>query len=266
MSASIERIHESRVSDERGLREALESFDQGARVLERAYRELWSAREEERRRFETEAAERVRDLGHEIKNPLGGVKGLAVLLERELEESGASARALRLARSLRAGVAAVESVLDATLRAPEGASDAESIAHETVDLARAESDAEGHRIAFTVSCPSGIELPLAPSRLREVLANLVRNAVDATAPEGAIVVSILSNVEAVTVIVEDDGEGPPNGDLEELFRRGASTKGEGRGRGLAIARALVEEGGGTLRLERRRHGARAIAHFPRAAS
>jgi signal transduction histidine kinase len=245
------------------MRDALSAFDQGARVLERAYRELWGARESERRRHETEVAERLRDLGHEIKNPLGGVRGLAALLGRELEESGGSERAKRLARALQSGVLAVESVLEAHVRSPEGAAEADAIACEVAELARAESDAEGHEVELVVECREGIELPISPSRLREVLSNLVRNAREATAPRGTVCLRIESRPDDVMIEIEDDGAGLPDANVEDLFRRGVSTKGRGRGRGLAITRELVEEVGGTIVLERRARGARARAIFPR---
>jgi signal transduction histidine kinase len=249
--------------DDLRLRDALEAFDQGARVLEQAYRELWSARENERRRHEASLAERIRDLGHEIKNPLGGVRGLAALLERELDETGGSARAKRLLHALQGGIDAMQSVLDARLCAPEDAVDAHTLAMETATLARAESDAEGHAIDFVVQCPEGIELPVAPSVFREVLANLVRNAAEATAPQGTVGIRIVSQAEQVTLEVEDDGRGLPGGCVEDLFQRGVSTKGTGRGRGLAIVRELIQEAKGSLRLEPRERGAYARAVFPR---
>ncbi len=249
--------------DDIHLRDALEAFDQGARVLEQAYRELWSARENERRRHEATLAERIRDLGHEIKNPLGGVRGLAALLGRELDETGGSTRAKRLLHALQGGIDSMQSVLNARLCAPEDAVDAHMLAVETATLARAESDAEGHTIDFVVQCPEGIELPVAPSVFREVLANLVRNAAEATAPQGTVCIRIVSHLERVTLEVEDDGIGLPAGSIEDLFRRGVSTKGAGRGRGLAIVRELVQEANGTLRLESRDRGACARAIFPR---
>lgn len=249
--------------DDVRLRDALEAFDQGARVLEQAYRELWSARENERRRHEATLAERIRDLGHEIKNPLGGVRGLAALMQRELDETGASARAKRLLHALQGGIDAMQSVLDARLCAPEDAVDAHMLAVETATLARAESDAEGHAVDFVVQCPEGIELPVAPSVFREVLANLVRNAAEATAPRGTVWIRIVSQPECVALDVEDDGIGLPAGSTEELFRRGVSTKGAGRGLGLAIVRELMQEANGSLRLEPSDRGTCASAVFPR---
>ncbi len=256
-------MNQTVTGDDLRMRDALSAFDQGTRVLESAYRELWSARESERRRHEIALAERLRDLGHEIKNPLGGVRGLAALLGRELEESGASARAKRLVEALQGGVRAVESVLEIHVRAPEGAAEAEAIAYEVTELAKAEGDAQGHELEFVVDCRKGIELPIAPSRLREVLANLVRNACEATAPRGTVRLCIDSRPDEVVIEIEDDGAGLPDANVEDLFRRGVSTKGAGRGRGLAIARELVEEVGGAIVLERRVRGARARAVFPR---
>ncbi len=245
------------------LADALAAFDQGARLLEDAYRELWSAQRAERGAASLELAERLRDLRHEVRNPLGGVRGLARLLVRELSAHPSSEKAHRLLDALVRGLDAVDSALDRATAEAEGACDAGEVAAEAAGLALAETRARGADVTFTVDAPRGIELPVAGARLRAVLANLVRNAAEACGARGAVAIGVRSGVDAVTVTVEDDGCGLPPVDDAVLFRRGFSTKGEGRGRGLALVDSMVAGAGGTLTFGRKPRGTIARVRFPR---
>lgn len=211
------------------LGKALAAFDEGARVLELAYRELWAQNETERGTARLLAAERIRDLAHELRNPLGGVSGLAALLRRELERDGASPKARRLLDRMGDGLLAMESLLRTHSAQEEESADAGAIAEETAGLALAENRANG-----------------SARRFREVLSNLIRNGAQACEPGGTVRIRIESDLERITVWVEDDGSGLPAVPDDVLFRRGFSTKGSGRGRGLALACELVEEAGGTI--------------------
>lgn len=245
------------------LAEALAAFDQGARILERAYRELWAARENERGAGALAVSEHIRDLCHELRNPLGGVRGLSSLLRRELETGEASDRARRLLARMDEGLEAIESILRGTSHAEQDRADAGAIAEETAGLALAENRAEGGDVRFRVDAPEGIELPLPAARFRELLQNLVRNAAQACRREGTVSLSVESTLEDLTVRVEDDGEGLPPVPDEVLFRRGFSTKGSGRGRGLALVRELVEQAGGTITFGRLGRGTRVHVRLPR---
>jgi signal transduction histidine kinase len=114
-----------------------------------------------------------------------------------------------------------------------------------------------------VEAPSGIELPVPAAAFREVLSNLVRNAVQACGEHGTVRIRIESRWDDVLVWVEDDGPGLPAVPDEVLFRRGFSTKGSGRGRGLAIAAGIAERAGGSLRLCRLQSGTLARVRIPR---
>jgi two-component system OmpR family sensor kinase len=250
-------------SEHTGYQHALEEMERSARTLEEAYRELWRSRESERRRRELALAERLRDLAHDLKNPLGGVRGLAILLQRELDRAPENETALRLAARIAEGVGAVEAILRERIEPQARSADAAAIAEETCALARAESMAEGSTITFAIDVPAGIDAPLAPSKLREVLANLVRNACEACAPLGRVAVRVETTADEIILCVEDNGRGLPPEPAGRLFARGFSTKGENRGLGLAIVREIAREAAGTITLERMPQGTRATARFPR---
>ncbi|RJQ56283.1 MAG: response regulator [Desulfobacteraceae bacterium] len=87
-----------------------------------------------------------------------------------------------------------------------------------------------------------------PYSLRQVLINLLSNALHATAPGGQIVIAIEDEGNCVRVGVEDTGSGIPKENLDKIFEPFFSTKkpGEGTGLGLFVARGIIEKLGGTI--------------------
>ncbi len=267
MTVREDRRQEARREDDRSerrlLEDALKTFDEGSRLLEQAYRELWTARATERGTRELDVSERIRDLCHEVKNPLGGVRGLASLLDRELASVAGAQRAQRLLAKMIVGLDTAEQILAVRSADDEDKADAGCVAEEICGLALAERHAAGHDVRFRVRAPEGLEVPMPTVRFREVLANLVRNAAEACGAEGTVTVTVQSDLEALVAMVEDDGCGLPEAADTDLFRRGFSTKGTGRGRGLAVTTELVESAGGTLTYGRLASGTIARVRIPR---
>ena len=106
-------------------------------------------------------------------------------------------------------------------------------------------------------------------RLRQLLHNLTKNALEAMhAQKGAKVQIIthcfeISGVPFVSLVVVDDGPGFPPDILERLFEPYVTTKTNGNGLGLSIVKKIVEEHGGTIRAENvPSHGARIKIRLP----
>jgi nitrogen fixation/metabolism regulation signal transduction histidine kinase len=94
--------------------------------------------------------------------------------------------------------------------------------------------------------------------LEQALLNLVRNAIDASlARRGAVTVSYHAEPEAAIITIIDEGAGVAN--LDNLFVPLFSTKPQGSGVGLVLARNIVEAHGGQLRLDNRSSAAGCIA-------
>ncbi|MEU1127363.1 sensor histidine kinase, partial [Streptomyces sp. NPDC005899] len=103
---------------------------------------------------------------------------------------------------------------------------------------------------------------LAPRDLVTILGNLIDNAVDAAseAPTGGgepvratralVTVTALTDAEGLLLRVADSGAGIGPDDTDEVFRRGWTTRGAGRGLGLALVRQAVHRNGGTVALGR----------------
>ena len=96
-----------------------------------------------------------------------------------------------------------------------------------------------------------VQLSINTEEIAMVLAHLIRNAQDATPPDGSIAVSVVSNTENVLIAIEDTGAGmSPQFVRERLFRPFDSTKGvQGMGIGAYQAREFARKFAGDLRVE-----------------
>ncbi len=210
-----------------------------------------------------EEANRAKDeflamLSHELRTPLTPARALIQMLERDKS----------LAPEHHAMVAEIGMHIGSEKRLIEDLLTFESLVHETVQLRLASVDVhEQARHALAV-CASLMRLkrlsvddrlaaadPIVlgdPVRLRQVLWNLVQNAVKFTPRDGKIVVRTANPEPGVLVLeVEDTGSGVQPEMLQKIFDgferagRGPDSMG-GLGLGLAISRKLVELHGGTL--------------------
>jgi two-component system OmpR family sensor kinase len=208
--------------------------------LDRAFAEK-TASEERLRRF-------IADASHELRTPLASIRGYAELFRigaaRDAEGTEKAMSRIE-AEAARMGVLVEDLLtlarLDEVRDLPHGEVDLGALARDAVDDARA--SAAGREVALSVDGPAAVVGD--ENQLRQVLANLLRNAVAHT-PEGtAIEVALRSNGAYVLASVRDHGPGLPTADGSELFERfwraeGGRERGRGgAGLGLAIVAAIV---------------------------
>ena len=217
----------------------------------------------------------ARRLAHEIKNPLTPIQLSAERLRRKYLKTMTEDEAQILDRATHTIVQQVEAMKEMVnafsdyARAPDmdmSHFDLDKLAHEIVDLYRAqESDVE---IVLT-SDPTAPLVEGDAGRVRQILHNLIRNAVEAL--EGAaggridvqIGVSEIEGVEMVQIKVEDNGPGFNTGSVSQIFDPYVTTKPKGTGLGLAIVKKLVEEHVGSIRAKNRSDGGAMISiHLP----
>ena len=213
----------------------------------------------------------ARRLAHEIKNPLTPIQLSAERMRRKYLKTMDKDEAKILDRATHTIVQQVEAMKEMVnafsdyARAPDmdfSSFDLDKLAHEIVDLYRAqESDVE---IVLT----SDPAMPLVDGdmgRVRQMLHNLIRNAVEALegTVDGRIDVQIgtgeFDEVEVVQIRVEDNGPGFQAGTMSQVFDPYVTTKPKGTGLGLAIVKKLVEEHIGTIRARNRSDGGAVIS-------
>ncbi len=196
-------------------------------------------------------------LAHELKNPLASIQGLAGLLVRHAPDGSREAErtGVLLAEARRMGA-----VLDEFLnfsRPVDGlavaAVDPGRLVQDVVQLHEGLAAERGVRLETDLRA----QAPLAadPRKLQQVLVNLVQNALDA-APRGSTVTVRAAGLSdgSTAFTVEDEGPGIAEALRGRLFTPGATSKAAGSGLGLVIARAIVEQHGGSLALENRPQG------------
>jgi two-component system nitrogen regulation sensor histidine kinase GlnL len=199
----------------------------------------------------------VRQLAHEIKNPLGGLRGAAQLLERELP-----AAELREYTQLIIGEAdrltALVDSMAGPVRAPaKSLMNVHEICEHVFQLLRAEAPATV-RIERDYD-PSLPEAMLDRHQLIQALLNVARNALQAQGDLGRIVlrtrarsnVSIGSALHRLVaaVQVEDQGPGVPPHLRASIFYPLVTGRANGTGLGLAVAQELVTRNGGLIEFE-----------------
>jgi two-component system sensor histidine kinase HydH len=86
-------------------------------------------------------------------------------------------------------------------------------------------------------------------KLRQVIANVVVNAVEATPPSGTITINAQTHGDRATLTVADDGPGIAPEIKDQIFEPFVTTKSHGTGLGLAIAHAIVDAHGGRIVVE-----------------
>ncbi len=181
-------------------------------------------------------------VAHEINNPLGVILGYVRLLRHKAE--GELACDLRIVEdeSLRCQEI-VEGLLDLA-RLPQLAP-AEVNLRELCDevVQRLRESTAGPAAAVAVEGEAVVDGD--PRRLRQVVMNLVKNAVEATGEKGHVTVRVLHGAKS-GVAVSDDGPGFPAADRARLFEPFFTTKPTGTGLGLPVSRAIARAHGGDI--------------------
>jgi two-component system, NtrC family, sensor histidine kinase HydH len=195
------------------------------------------------------------ELAHELKNPLANVKGLAVLVSRDVQGKGGERLEI-----LQHEVSRMDEILQSFLTFSRPLSPLNS---QAVDLralcesvvALHEGMAHEKSISLDVTASGQLHVSCDPRKVKQILINLVQNALDAS-PLGAVVeLVLLPGSEGDTRMeVRDRGPGIPAAVRAHLFEPGSSTKERGTGLGLALARGLARQHGGDLLLEDREGG------------
>ncbi len=207
-----------------------------------------------------------RNLGHEIRNPLGGIRGAAQMLAAELEEQELGTLAQLIIRE----VDRVEELIQSFWQ-PE-------MKREPLDVHRSLEEAlqlleteHGSKVGVVRDYdPSIPEVNGDASAIRQVFVNLARNA----AQSGAKTITARTRVEhdsalfehhqgyLIRVDIEDDGDGVPERLRPLLFLPMVTGRRDGTGLGLALAQQIAADHGGLMSYDALEHGSRFTLRIP----
>ena len=208
---------------------------------------------EEARRREALAAvgEMAAGLAHEVRNPLGAIRGAAEVLETETDP----ARAREMLEVIREETARLGRVVGDFLDyARPGGLEREPI--DLADLARRtlrSSAAAGEGLRGEVRMAPGAPQALGdPGQLQRAIANIVRNAREAAGEGGRLIIEVAPDgPDRVAIRFEDDGPGIPRELVPRIFQPFFTTRPGGTGLGLALVHRVVEAHGGEVRVDGR---------------
>lgn len=189
--------------------------------------------------------ERLSLLVHEVRSPVAALAAIALALTDDGLGEPAARDLLVLAIAACRGIERI--VGDAAIG---------RLRLEDVDLTRVAREATGAaalggaRVRLVVAADSTV-VRGDPVRLRQVLDNLVGNAIAHSPPEADVAVGVSRMGDSVAVAVFDRGVGIPRDEQARIFEPGVrlGADGEGLGLGLSVAQAIAEAHGGTIGVE-----------------
>ena len=191
-----------------------------------------------------EMEEMAAGIVHELRNPLGSIRGAAALLA-----SRSAADTKEYLDVMREEVARLDGILSnfQNMSRPICAMKKPVVLNDLVRRAVRIAAAGSPGLAITVDAAE--EMPpvaVDTSMLSQVIVNLIKNAAEACGEKGELLIKTEAKGRGVTVTFRDSGPGIPAEVLRRIFEPFFTTKQTGMGMGLAISRRIVEAHGGTL--------------------
>jgi signal transduction histidine kinase len=189
-------------------------------------------------------------LAHELRNPLGTIRGSAEMLNRAVSSENEIAR--EVAGFIASEVDRTNSLITRFLdfaRPLKLRLDKADLS-QTLDRAVAAVEREAPRVAIYKNyAPEIAPFPFDPELLERVFFNLIVNAAQATQPGGAVTVKTRAGNGIVEIAIIDRGSGIDSKDLDNIFNPFFTTKPDGVGLGLAIVSKIVDQHGGKIAVE-----------------
>jgi signal transduction histidine kinase len=218
-----------------------------------------------RRRSSLEALGRMAaEVAHEVRNPLGSLELCASMLRDDLADDGA---ACELAEQILLGVRQLSGTVTRLLGSVRSGgrrrrpSPVDVLVREVVEFVGPVSRSRGVAIELEANAP--VAATIDPDGMRQVLLNLLGNALDVTPRGGRVSVSVAEEAGTAVVTVTDDGPGVPPSERQRIFEAFYSTRPDGTGLGLAVAERIVLEHEGRLRVDgAEKRGARFRVELP----
>ncbi len=246
--------------DDADLAAAQELADRAAYAVDNAalYRSAeasWRSAEEASRLKE----EFLATVSHELRTPLSAILGWATMLRSKSDPASFEKGIAVIERNARSQLRLIEDILDVS-RINRGQLRLESLPIDVVALAddvilSFGPATEAKHLDLRLDADDRCRVVGDPERIRQVIWNLVSNAVKFTPPHGRIDVTITKDGDRVRIRLRDTGQGISPEFLPHAFERftqadsSATRKAGGLGLGLAIVRHIAELHGGTVDVE-----------------
>jgi PAS domain S-box-containing protein len=192
-------------------------------------------------------------IAHEVRNPMTSVQGFLQLMRREIDPAHAHAKYLRV---MEEDLKRINSIITEYLTFSRMGSDLREevslheLLYNTYTLLESEANLKGIQIELLVT-DGELRVIANPNRLKQVLINLARNAMEAMENQGGgvLILSLEASDGQACLLVRDTGPGIPAERLSDIFNPFFTTKKTGTGLGLFICKQIVDEHRGTIRVQ-----------------
>ncbi len=211
--------------------------------------------EEASRRKErlTEMGDLAAGVAHEIRNPLNSISIAAQRLLAEFEPKANNQEFQQFVRQIKSEATRLNEIVTRFLALAKE----KSLRHDRVNLSRLVEetcrlfslDLPDKNISFAASIEPEIYLQAPADRVKQMLINLLRNAVEACEDKGgAIAVSLKKETDDIVLTLRDSGPGVPENLKDKIFTPYFTTRERGTGLGLSIVHQVAEEIGARIEL------------------
>jgi len=187
-------------------------------------------------------------VAHEIRNPLGGIRGFAALLARDLDDGDPRKR---LVDKIQVGSKELERVVSELLEytRPIQLRLRATSCSDLIDAALGYVEIGGRPVTIQSAIPPELETVVDPDKIRQVFLNIILNAVQSIDGPGEIQIRADARDTSIAITVADTGCGMTSGQRNQVFSPFFTTKEKGTGLGLAVAAKIVEAHNGAIDVE-----------------
>ncbi len=192
-------------------------------------------------------------LAHEIRNPLGSIKGFAQLILEQEKARNSSGETLQHLNIIITESQRLEALTDELLLyskmqdyKPEKF-ELKNLIDELMKNILANTDSR--QIDFRIIVPEGLYLKTDYNKLKQILINIIQNSVESLGENGFVEITAGAKKNSVTISVKDNGCGISKETRMNIFKPFFTTKTKGTGLGLSIVDRLAKSFGGRIELE-----------------
>ncbi|MCX8065814.1 MAG: ATP-binding protein [Candidatus Hydrogenedentes bacterium] len=187
-------------------------------------------------------------VAHEIRNPLGGIRGFASLLAKDIPTTDTK---YKYVEKIIQGIQTLEKIVNDLLEYTRPL----EIHYNQINLFKTIQESieilnpDKRRISIDIKCPKTIEILGDENKLKQVLRNIFTNSIQSIKNKGKITTSVENENNFVKIEIKDTGCGIKEDVLPKIFSPFFTTKEKGTGLGLAISQKIIGAHGGQIKAE-----------------